>query len=173
MKFEAWLQQPVRAENCIIKRATWIREFVKNGLHPWLKSKGYTWAVSEKDLGNYIATGLYDNMGLSLIESVWDYPVPNIGYNQDDKMHFYHVVSLDEWDKLWLVWGSMEDVSDDSPRGQDRRFDIQEFIWGLIDVENSRQTRVLDEMLEDLSESDYEERSNRVDIYIQEHYEKY
>jgi hypothetical protein len=69
-------------------------------------------------------------------------------------MHFYHVVSLDEWDKFWLVWREMDDVSDDSPRGQDRRFDIQDFVWGQLDLENSRQTQILDEILEEPMEEE-------------------
>jgi hypothetical protein len=172
MKFDEWLNAPVRNGTSLVKRATWIRKFVGSGLYPWLKSKGYAWAVSERTLANCIATGLYENMGLSCIASVWDYPTPNSDFHQDDKMHFYHVVSLDEWDKFWLVWREMDDVSDDSPRGQDRRFDIQDFVWGQLDLENSRQTQILDEILEEPMEEE-EWRSNRVDIYIQEHYEKY
>jgi len=172
MKFEAWLNGLVRVNHIILRRGEWIRDFVGNGLYPWVQSKGYVWAVSEVKLRNAIATGLYENMGVSYLSSVWDYPVYNTENHEYDKSHFYHVLSLDEWDKFWLAWGSMSDVSDDNSRGQDRRFDIQEFIWGQLDLANSPQTRVLDEMLEEpVEEEDW--RSSRVDVYVQEHYEKY
>jgi hypothetical protein len=171
MSFQEWLNAPVEDDHTV-KRGEWIRDFVNNGLYPFIKSKGYNWAISEKHLANCIATGLYDNIGVSCIASIWDYPAPNSGGHQDDKNHFYHVVSLDEWDKFWLVWGRATDLSDESPRGQDRRFDIQEFVWGQLDLENSRQTQLLDDMLEEPVDEE-EWRSNRVDIYIQEHYEKY
>jgi hypothetical protein len=172
MKFDAWLNGLVRVNNVIIRRREWIREFVGNGLYPWVKSKGYVWAVSEVQLRNAIATGLYENMGVSYLSSVWNYPVSNTETHEYDKSHFYHVLSLDEWDKFWVTWGNMSDVSNDNSRGQDRRFDIQEFIWGQLDLVNSPQTAILDEMLEDPVDEE-ELRSSRVDMYVQDHYEKY
>jgi hypothetical protein len=172
MKFDAWIKAPVRVDSYIIKRGEWIREFVRNGLYPWVKSKGYTWAISETQLRNAIATGLYENIGVSYLSSVWNYPVSNTETHEYDKSHFYHILSLDEWDKFWLTWGNMSDVSNDNFRGQDRRFDIQEFIWGQLDLVNSPQTTVVDEMLEDPVEEE-DLRSSRVDMYVQDHYEKY
>jgi len=169
MKFEAWLNAPIRINNaCILKRKVWLTAFIKNGLYPFIVSKGYSWAITEDHLRNCIATGLYENMGVSCLASNWNYGFPNTETNEDHKSHFYYNISHDAWDTFWNVWGNVTDFHEDT-RGQDRRFDVQEFIWGQLDLENSPQTKILNEMLEDHYENDVDDKnSSRIDIYLQE-----
>ena len=175
MKFEQWLNAYVRVDECVIvRRKEWITNFVKNGLYPWIKSKGYNWHVPESYIKNCIATGLYENKNKSYLSSNWNYSAYNTDANTHYKDHFYHVLNLNEWDKFWKIWGNMSDLSEDSHRGQDRRFDIQEFVWGQLDLESSFQTNIINELLEDLPDDDYDDKKvNRVDIYIQEAQEHY
>ena len=176
MDFEQWLNAYVRIDECVIvRRKEWITNFVKNGLYPWIKSKGYSWEFSESHIKNCIATGLYENKNKSYLTSNWHYSVSNTDTNiHHYKDHFYHVINLNEWDKFWKIWGNMSDLIEDSPRGQDRRFDIQEFVWEQLDLTNSFQTNIINELLEDLSDDDYDDKKfNRVDTYTQESHEHY
>jgi len=170
MKFEQWLNNPVRIGECGIQpRKIWLRDFVKKGLYPWIISKGYTWGITESHLRNCIATGLYENRKRHMLASKWDYSFVNEFENEDHKMHFYHIIGTDEWESFWNLWGNMSDLSDDSPRGQDRRIDIQEFIWGQLDLSRSPQTDIVNELLDDMLEDEIDDRrSNRIDIYLQE-----
>jgi hypothetical protein len=173
MSFEKWLRTPVYVDNCLIKRGDWIKTFVKYGLYPWVISKGYRWAISVNHLKNCIATGLYQNAGRSFLDSKWDYQIHNIDYkNNEDREHFYHVLSFEEWENFWEIWGNMDDIDDEMFRGQDRRFDIQDFIWEQVDLANSPQTQVLNQYLSDYPDSDDDYRSNNVDSYVQEYYDK-
>lgn len=175
MKFEQWLNGYIRVDECVIvRRKEWITNFVKNGLYPWIKSKGYSWYVPESYIKNCIATGLYENKDKSYLTSNWNYSPYNTDASVHYKDHYYHIINLNEWDKFWKIWGNTTDLNEDSHRGQDRRFDIQEFVWGQLDLASSFQTNIIDELLEDLHDDDYDDRkSNRVDIYIQEAQEHY
>ena len=154
MRFEEWLNAPIRMNDCvIISRKVWLTNFVKNGLYPMIKSRGYSWGITETHLRNCIATGLYENIGIP---------------------YYYHIVNPETWDNFWNIWGRSSDLSEDSGRGQDRRLDIQDFVWGQLDLSSSPQTDVVNEMLEDYTEMEPEDkRSSRIDIYLQENQEYY
>jgi hypothetical protein len=63
----------------------------------------------------------------------------------DDKEHYYHVLSQEKWDRLWDTWAVWGDLN--NFRGEDRRIDIQEHCWSQLDLDESPQTRVVDELL--------------------------
>lgn len=164
--FEAWLQKPIRFRKGILTRAAWISDFVKNGLYPFIIQNGYEWGISENRLRNCIATGLYENEKKLHIDSVWNYGTVNKDFTEDAKTHFYHCFDRETWEPFWSRWGS---AFESDWYGEDRMFDIQEFIWGQLDLPESPQTTVLEELLSDLNEYEYEDRRTaRVDVYLQD-----
>jgi hypothetical protein len=56
-------------------------------------------------------------------------------------------MSWEIWEEFWALWGVWGDFRPEEFRGQDRRLDIQEFVWGQVDLENSPQTDVLLELM--------------------------
>ena len=174
MDFHSWLQEEIDCDGFPRKRSECIRDFVKNGLYPAVKSKGYEFSISDDKLMNYLANALFDSAGKSCLEAGVSYRVTNTNWNEDEKAHFYYVLNYDFWGNFWFAWGKWEDVSLDDFRGPDRRIDIQEFVWGYIDLEASFQTGVLYDLMyageEDdaVAEPSQTPRKQTNDIYLQE-----
>jgi len=166
MKFEEWLNTPIDWFGSPRLRRSCINEFVTRGLYPWVITKGYHFNVSSRTLQNFLANGLYDNRNKSCIESDWSYYDRAADWIVEEKTHFYDVLHLDSWDTFWEAWSNWTDVSSDSNYGQDRRIDIQEFIWNYLDLKNSRQTQILMDIL--YEEEDESPRKQTNDVYLQE-----
>ena len=62
----------------------------------------------------------------------------------------------------------MEDVSDDSFRGRDRRIDIEEYIWRQLDLDNSYQSEILYAGDDEDYEPEIDDHSKKVDVYLLE-----
>ncbi len=176
--FYKWLATPIagRLSNRQA-RSSVLREFVEQGIFPWIESHGYTIAANIKDITNWIANGLYDNAKASHLESTWNFPSTNTEYTEEEFSHYRYCIGPDEWSNFWSAWNHWEDVSESSFRGMDRRMDIEAFIWSQLDLNNSRQTGVLQEILGD-DDTDDElynyyhtnvARKSKTDIYLQEH----
>lgn len=144
-----WLLEPisVRPEGGLAPRATILRRFVEDGLVPFLHGRGYRLACTVAEFRSVLATGLYENEGLSCLESHWDFGVKNTDYLPEEKMHFYDVLDSEAWDAFWESWGDWADVTLTAFRGQDRRNDIQEACWSQLNLEDSPQTKVVLELL--------------------------
>lgn len=169
MKYQEWLHKYIEWDRNLRLRKHCIADFVNNGLSPFMNKHGYSFNISGNFIQSVIATGLYENRGFPHVESKWDYQNPsgNTEWDTENLQHYYHIVSEDAWSEFWLTWGKWADVCEDSFRGLDRRYDIQEYIKQCIDVECSEQTKVLKEALD--SETDAYIQRNGIDAYIQDY----
>jgi hypothetical protein len=169
MSWNAWLNETVGWKTEYVPRRVAIHRFVKNGLIPFVSSKGYTFACSQDELKSGIATGFYNNQSLSCVESNWRIAVANNDYLEEDHYQYWHVMDSDVWARFWGTWGMWTDVSEDSWRGPDRRIDIEHYVWSQINLEDSPQTRIVNEMV-GIYEDYSEERGHhpREDIYLRE-----
>jgi hypothetical protein len=170
ISWNAWLNETVGWRNEYVPRRVAIHHFVKYGLIPFVNSKGYTFACSLSALQSRIATGFYNNQGLSCSESDWRIAVANNDYLEQDVDHYWHIMHSDVWARFWKTWGVWADVSEDSWRGSDRRIDIECFVWTQLNLERSVQTRVVNELV-GIYEDYSEERGHhhaREDVYLRE-----
>jgi len=149
-----------------IPRYTAIWRFVSKGLYPFIISRGYVFNTDVQSLTSNIATLLYRNKGLSCLDSKVAPPPLLKEYNEEYKSHYYHVFGPTEWDSFWLQWDLWSDVADSTNRGNDRRLDIQEYCWSQLDLEESPQTRVVDELLCISEDVQYTARTE--DVYLRE-----
>jgi hypothetical protein len=147
-----------------VPRCTAIWRFVSKGLHPFLLKNGYVLQVDVKEFASGIATILYMNRGASCLDAKCLATIPCNLEEEDHKSHYYHVLSEDKWDALWSQWSLWSDLQDD--RGHDRCIDIQEYCWSQLDLDESPQTRVVEELLDTLEESPYAGRGE--DVYLRE-----
>ena len=60
-RIREWLDEPVWWATDLIPRKIVLYRFVKEGLVPFIKSNGYAFGRSVRELYTYIATGLYMN----------------------------------------------------------------------------------------------------------------
>lgn len=164
MDFESWLTDLVDTPIGNLKRKKCLVRFT-SALWKFVASKGYAWKITEKHLRNCIATGLYENMNHSHIASEWNYSDVNTDFTDDDLNHYLHIMDSDSWDQFWARYGEFEDVSDNSFRGQDRRQDIEAFVWKQIDIQSSPQTEELNEAL---LAGEEELPTGTRDVYLQE-----
>lgn len=156
MEFESWIQEDVSWLGYTVSREQAIRRFVYKGLHPWLESLGYTWSCSRKELGNRIATGLFENQGKPHLESKWPGPDAPEGAMPEMEDHFHAILSPEAWEAFWANWGVWGDVHPDEFRGPDRRMDVEWFVWGQVNLETSPQTDAVLELLGATLEEDEE-----------------
>ena len=146
MNFYDWLQEHVTWRGYSTTRGRAIHRFVA-ALYPWLESLGFRWSCGQIELANTIANGLFDNRGKAHIESNWPGAEGPEGAFQEIEDHYRATVDWGAWESFWESWGLWGDVHPEEFRGQDRRLDIQEFVWGQVDLENSPQTDVVIELL--------------------------
>lgn len=155
MDFYDWLNEEIDWSGRDIKRWKMIRLFVTEGLVPFIEKYGYFTSSRLQYIQDCLATGLFENSGLAHTESDWTgvYKYDNSS-DLDATAHYHHVIGQAAWDTFWAKWGTWLDLSLQEFRGQDRRFDIQTFIWEHIDLSKSPQMKVLTELLTDPYEED-------------------
>lgn len=146
MEFHSWLDEHVTWSGYLIPRRRAIRRFTR-GLYAWIQDHGFVWSCGERELGNQIANGLFDSSGKAHLESCWPGPAEPEGAFPEAEDHYRAVMSWETWEGFWDLWGIWGDFRPDEFRGQDRRLDLQEFVWGQVDLENSPQTDVLLELM--------------------------
>ena len=148
MTWSEWLWEPVDW-NSLHELPRWkaIRYFVRDGLTPFLAEKGYAIGSTPSSFRDNIATGLYMNQGLSHVESDWSFGHINTEYMDAEKIHFYDVLDSDAWSEFWSIWSHWSDLSDDDPRGPDRRYDIEAYCWTQVNTAKSAQTGVIMDIL--------------------------
>jgi hypothetical protein len=168
----SWLYETVTwNEQETMPRWRAIQTFVRRGLIPLVKRGGYDLHGSEQDLMNRIATGLFNNRLLSYTESDWRFGIQNNDMTDEDRDHFNFVLDSDVWANFWSAWGCWDDVHETSWRGQDRRLDIQDYIWTQVDVENSQATEFINEIFGISDDDDSVPRAQRRaqdDTYLRE-----
>jgi hypothetical protein len=148
MSWTSWLNEKVAWDAEYVARGTAIQRLCKQGLIPFLESHGYA-IGNHNELGSRIATGLYNNMRRSFLESDWCFgPVENRYLSEDYEARYRHVIDSEEWEKFWSIWG-WSDFSTETNYGWDRRQDVEVYLWTQIDADASRQTAVVNEFLND------------------------
>ena len=154
MRFQSWLEETIEwGEGNAVPRWKAIRYFVMEGLAPFVKSLGYEFACTEKQLCNCIATGLFDNRNRSFLESNW--PKLTAGGSEEEMAHFHFVCDQEKWEKFWNIWGNWTDMNPmESSRGADRRMDIESAVWNYLDLDRSSQTLELYELMAGGDEDD-------------------
>jgi hypothetical protein len=143
----AWLREIVCWDMCeYIPRHVAISRFVTHGLYPFILSNGYCLYDGPENLKARLADMLYMNRGKSFIECC----TPDMDSDEDHKIHYYYVLS-DKWDEFWEKWALWKDLND--WRGPDRQLDIQEFCWSQLNLDDSSQTQVVEELLGNVNEA--------------------
>lgn len=147
MNSEAWLDEMLwcGGTNYITRRAI-IWRFTKYGIFPFLKSHGYSLQLTPKDMSCGIASLLFHNRGHTLMTP---FPINTQNdYSIEHKQHYNHVIDPSRWSSLWEAWSFWEDISCEYGHGFYRRLDIEEYCWSQIDLHSSKQTYILEELME-------------------------
>lgn len=174
-QWQEWLEEELQVGLEWVRRRKLIHQFVVHGLIPLLKEHGYTMHGSNDQIQSYLASGLFANRHKHLCDSDWSgIPFLNKAPFGEDLDHYNHVLDQRVWDQFWDGWSYWEDVSTETPRGWDRRQDIQNFVWSQLNLEESPQTIVVTEHIwgdeEPSEENDYHHRrtDRKEDSYLRD-----
>jgi len=136
------------------KRKHIIRAFAEDELIPLMHANGYNVGCSNFRMAECVARLLY-------MRGQMNHQYINDSYEEEDINHYYHVIDTAQWMSIWHRWSWWEDLGT-----EDRSYieDIRFCVWTLVDLENSHQTKLLDELL-DVNEDD-DNTNNRRDPYL-------
>ena len=166
MSLKNWLHSQVEWRGAPIKRGQLFKHFLNDGLIPFIDSMGYHIGTPPNVFYGYIVAGLYENREKSTFNSKWNTSYFTNTWTEEDRLFYYDTIEPDHWTSFWDSWKSVEDFSEDSFRGRDRRIDIEDLSRRQIDIVNSYQTEVLYDMIYDEYEGETEDPSKKVDIYL-------
>lgn len=160
--FNLWLQQPIWISNTVRDRRRDILLEFNDCVTQLLKNKGY---VMDERWNSTTSFPLLSWIYRIAVEETARYnynnPVsipPIIHRNtQEDYDYFYHIIDDDTIEQLMDEWSDVEDLSIDSRIGARVRTEIQEFLYTFVDLESSKQGKVIARFWEnDGSDSDHE-----------------
>jgi hypothetical protein len=140
----SWLNEIVCWDSTeYIPRSMAVKRLASALTH-FMNDNGYAMYGTRESLSKHLGTLMYNNRGKSCLSS------QIISSNDDDhKAHYHHVFS-DKWDQFWLRWSQWRDLTD--WYGQDRQLDIQEYCWSQLNLDESSQTQVVEELLGDIND---------------------
>jgi hypothetical protein len=169
--FQLWLSQPVWVGNDQAERATVI-PYILGGLSRFMKAHGYT-MDSDWNAGNgyHLAKWMYDihvqeyaRMNLN-----GHVKIPDILHRNtnEDMTEFYHTISCERIEAFMEGMQEMEDLDMSSRTGQRIFHGLQDFLYRFVDLESSKQGRLIAEMWDDSgSDSDEEFWNKKRDVYL-------
>ena len=166
--WDDWLKMDIETARGPMPRSAMIERFVRDGLMPYVKEKGYEWTGDLNRIKSALASGLHANQMRHRADSVW--PTPTNGdYIKEDLEHFEMVFDSSGWDAFWDNWGGWEDVDSESQYGLERRVDIQNFVWEHLDINASKQTAVVNRIFEEEEQQeDGDNRRRHDDVYVRD-----
>ena len=169
-QIRTWLKEPAWWGIDSAPRGKILLAFVKEGLIPFIESKGYKFGRSANELFTDIATCLYVNWNYSAMETmILDVPCNPDG-TAEERIHYYDTVGVDDWTAFWSEWSDWSEIATtEAARGRDRQINIEEYVWRQLDLDNSLQTEVLYyRMNDETPEDSAEDGTKRPDVYLEE-----
>lgn len=165
-----WRSQPVWYSDTKCERREMICEF-SDSIRRWMKSLGYT---MEERLQKELSLWMYRLYVQEIArkrhgDSVY-IPEPIHRNTDDDYDRYNMIVDTESVMNFMDSWAHVEDMDVDSIIGKRIRYELHEFLYSVIDLELSKQGRIVaDIWYTSCSNSDSEyENDNKADVYIQE-----
>lgn len=148
--FKLWLAQPVWIADVKERRGTVLREFYTS-LTGLLKKKGYTmdarWNSSVNPLTNWMYRISVEEYARYNYNKAVYIPGPSHRNTHEDYDHFNHIVDTDTICQFMKEWSFAEDF--DSRLGYRMQYELKDFVYNFLDLELSKQGRVIARFWED------------------------
>ena len=165
--WESWVRKPIYGDDGVYNvgpRYAVLEHFVKRGLFPFVKSKGFRLRGDEPKVLKSFLRYLFEVFLGSKVR--FTNPYPNC--LRDHKEEFDHRFDSLELEVFWDRWGSIQDFQEDAYAFQ-VRYTLPLFLWAWIDLENSPICIKIESILDEVEE--YEatrEPRGKDDPYLQE-----
>ena len=162
-----WRSQPVWVGANKWERSVFLRDFATS-IRKWMKTLGYT---MEHRLENQLSLWLYriyvQEVALKKSEEVY-IPEPEHRNTEDDYEQYNMVVDHHEVTKFMNEWSMFQDMDVNSIVGKRVWYGLQEFLYSLINLESSKQGRLIARMWDTSGSNSDNEVDYKKDIYVEE-----
>jgi hypothetical protein len=165
-----WKSQLVWANGLTkYERGQFIHEFAES-IRCWMNTLGYT---MESRLNKELSFWLYRLYVQEIArknhkEAVY-IPEPLHRNTQEDYDHYNNVITIHDVDNFMKEWSHAEDMDEDSIIGNRVLYELQDFLYSVIDLETSKQGRLIASLWENSeTNSDSEYEYKKTDVYIEE-----
>jgi hypothetical protein len=161
-------------QNCVIESLTYgsitiyqaLTIFIKEGLHPFILKRKYTFDVNTHDFGNMIASTMFrffnDNMYL--------FPTrKGVNFSDEYFQYFEYLINDEEWEAFWKYWNRELDNLFDHTNDSRLTLQLKHVTWMCIDLEKSHAHHEYENMnriLEEIESYKEENPNRKIDPYI-------
>ena len=149
-RWDAWVRKPIFADAGVYNirpRHVVIRNFVANGLIPFVKAKGYVFAKDITGITNSLLRYLFAlSEGKKVI-----FKNPYKEYIRDHRIEFDHRFDSLEIEEFWERWNDIEDFQD-GRFGNCLQYTLPFFLWVSIDLERSPTFVLIEKALDEIEE---------------------
>lgn len=148
-----WLTYKVETDPDEFRQRQYIIcDFVELNLVPFIKKNGYVLACEPRRLAECISRVLY-------FGRIRHNPL-NTEYLPEDYDHYYWALNDDKWSGFWYNWRWWQDLGDEH---RNLHEDIRFCVWTMLDLDYSKQTRVVNEVLGIIDDDDTSSRGSEKD----------
>jgi hypothetical protein len=166
--YNLWLSQPMIIGSTRCERRFVVHEFAV-AVRKWMKTLGYT---MEHRMDMQLSVWIYRLYVQEIArkkhgQPVW-IPEPEHRNTQDDFDQYNMVVDHDAVTDFMSEWSNVQDMDVNSIIGYRIWYGIQEFLYSVIDLESSKQGRLIARIWDNSGSNSDSEIDYKKDIYVEE-----
>lgn len=162
--YTCWMNQEVWTTDCTKGFRRDVLYAIGDDCVRWMSLKGYTMdSRFQKQFCHWLYRIYIQEFARHAYGKSVHIPAIEHRNTQEDYDQFYHTVSYDAIHTYLDGWKTVEDFHYDSRIGTRVRAELQEFLYTQIDLDTSKQGKLIASFWDNNSDSDGE---NRGDIYI-------
>ena len=163
-----WRSQPVWIGATRCERRAFINEFAVS-IRKWMKTLGYTMEHRmDKELSLWLYRLHVQEIARKKSEPVF-IPEPTHRDTQDDFDQYNFIVNHEAVSQLMNEWSNTQDMDVNSIVGKRVWYELQDFLYSMIDLESSKQGRLIARLWDSSgSNSDDEFDYKKPDVYVEE-----
>jgi hypothetical protein len=164
--WDKWLNETIYADSGIYKygpRSRVFYEFVRDGLNPFVQSKGY---VFNGDVKKITKAFLHFLFAMYTGENIV-FQNPYKDYEKEHFFEFQHRFDSSAIEEFWKDWCSIEDFQESS-YGYKVKHILDGFLWATIDLDKSPITEMIDRILYEEEMEERKDSKGKEDPYLQE-----
>jgi hypothetical protein len=150
--WETWTRKTIYADRGVYNiapRHLVIRNFVQNGLIPFVRRKGYFFQGNVSSITNSLLRYLF---ALYVGDTV-KFKTPHCNVYEEHFEEFEHRFDFTEMEPFWEQWECIEDFETGN-FGEKAKYTLTYFIWASLDLRGSPAYKKLEAIFKEIEESE-------------------
>jgi len=163
-----WRSQPVWIGATKCERRAFINEFAVS-VRKWMKSLGYTMMdFMDKELSLWLYRLHVQEIARKKHGASVFIPEPSHRNTQEDYDQYNMIVDHDAVTQLMDQWSNVEEMDVGNIIGKRVWYELQDFLYYMVDLESSKQGRLIARLWDNSGSNSDEEVDYKKDIYVEE-----